>query len=1236
MAGAAYRLLLFVALAAGSATLWLGFLDSGSQTGDMVTGIPRVMAQSVFAPAPTASAAQPGVLASFGADVTTNSCRGCTLRLSAGGGIRARVATGSLQRHAYAVLNLGGRAIDGQIAAHDVIGLGLGETPVTFVHVLQMSDAMHRVIYELVADPRRRLHLYSPAGGLRNRPLDIALGATVPNDGVSGVAVDIVKVANGVSVYVNGVRTVRLTGLSGATTSAPRYLAAGVVRYSAPRSTGPLTAVHAQVSVTNNTTPPVSTAPPPAPASAPTPAPVTNRVVLAPTSPPTISGDSVPGSTLSADAGTWTDSSATFTYRWQRCDSSGVCAPIDEATRTRYTLSSDDAGAYIRVRVTATSATSTATAVSAAVGPVAPAAPVAIAAPVISGDAVVGSTLTASSGTWSDPAAALSYSWRRCDDAGNCTPIDGATATTYTLTSGDVGSSIRIRVTATNAGGSTTARSVSNRPGRPGHAPRTERHDRAEYQRRRDRRLDAHGRPRQLERPLRRLQLRLAALRRQRRLHHDRRRHRRQLHAHRRRPRRHHHRQRHRQQRGRPEHRAPPQQPPRSARPRPPHRATRSRRVSAATRSSARRSRPTPAAGATPPPPSATSGSAATPAAPAPRSTAPPPPATRPQATTSATPSSSASPPATRAARTPRISAATAPVGPATPPAPSDTIAPSISGDAIVGSTLTADPGSWSDPSAAFSYVWQRCDASGACTTIDGATAASYTPTGDDLGDTIIVSVTASNAGGQNTAHLRSNRPGSSPGPERPKRRTGSVSAVPTSGRIGRADEAVIGRRVAAALLVILIAGLSGVGVLLSHDIRQRERSAVAAHLGATLEVALTEIANEAAQAQQQANSLATRPSLQRALARADVRSLARMTADVRGATAVPAGRTPPAASALTLQREVRVLAAGQLLGVVMVVVPLDGALLSQLRSLAPLRPGEGFLLVHGDRIAAAPVGMSGTRLSAHAGSVRLRGRSYLVAQSTLVSGPKPTRLVALAPAAEADGPVAHATLLLILSLLATLATLLVLGRLLARPVLGPLRTLAREAQSAGTDELTQLANRRTFTAAGNRELARVRRSHRPLAVALIDVDDFKWVNDTFGHAAGDYVLRAVAEMLRTQIRTVDLAARYGGDEFALLLPETDTAGAFEAAERFRIALATRTLGDGRRLPTGVTASIGVATGLEPKLDELIAAADRALYRAKQAGKNRTADATGVVDLDRPSANRSAPSLRHPPLHQVD
>ena len=748
MAAAVSRLLLFLALAAGSTALWLGFLNSGPPAGDPATAILRVVAQSVFAPASTARA---GASAGFGAPVTANACRGCTLRLSAGGGVRARVATGSLRRHAYAVLDLGSRAIDGQIAAHDVIGLGLGETPVTFVHLLQMSDAMHRVIFELVADPERQLRLYSPAGGLRNRPLDIATGATVPNDGVSGVAVDIVRVKNGISVYVNGVRTVRLTGLSGATTSAPRYLAAGVVRYSAPPGAAALTAVHAQVSVSNDTTPSVSTARPPAPTSAPPPSSATTRVALASTLPPTISGESVPGSTLTADPGSWTDPSATFRYAWQRCDTSGACSAIDGATRAQYTLTIDDAGAYIRVRVTATTATATAAAVSAAVGPVAPAAPVAIAAPVISGDAVVGSTLRAGPGTWSDPAATLSYSWRRCDDAGACTPIEGAGTANYKLTSGDVGFSIRVRVTATNAGGQNTATSAATAPIGPAtsSAPSdttaptisgeavvgstltadpgswTDPSATFSYA---WQRCDASGACTTIDGA--------------------------------------------------------------STATYTPTSDDLGDTISVSVTATNAGGQNTATSAATAPIGPATSSAPSDTTAPTISGeavvgstlTADPGSWTDPSATFSyawqrcdATGACttidgastatytltsddlgdtiSVSVTATNAGgQNTATSAATAPIGPATSSAPSDTTAPNISGEAVVGSTLTADPGSWTDPSATFSYAWQRCDATGACTTIAGASTATYTPTSDDLGDTISVSVTATNAGGQNTA----------------------------------------------------------------------------------------------------------------------------------------------------------------------------------------------------------------------------------------------------------------------------------------------------------------------------------------------------------------------------------------------------------------------------------------------------------------------------------------------------
>jgi diguanylate cyclase (GGDEF)-like protein len=137
-------------------------------------------------------------------------------------------------------------------------------------------------------------------------------------------------------------------------------------------------------------------------------------------------------------------------------------------------------------------------------------------------------------------------------------------------------------------------------------------------------------------------------------------------------------------------------------------------------------------------------------------------------------------------------------------------------------------------------------------------------------------------------------------------------------------------------------------------------------------------------------------------------------------------------------------------------------------------------------------------------------------------------------------------------------------------------------------------------------ELRRADRFESPLALVLADLDDFKLVNDRFGHQTGDDVLRALSRVFRASLRDVDLPARLGGEEFAVLLPETDAVGAEGLAERLRTELvALRLHGPGAE-PLHVTASFGVAVYPQAASgDDLLSFADTALYAAKAAGKNR-------------------------------
>jgi hypothetical protein len=643
MSAAAFRFISFLVLAAAAGALWVALFRSTAGPVTATPAIPSFSSHSIFAPAP-----RPASGLTVSGVVQNGACKGCTVHVGSGGLVRAKVPSGAGKRTAYALLDLGNRAAQGPILVHDVIGFGRGEAPAKRVRLLQVLDSSHRVIFELVARPDRRLYLTSPAGGLRTTPLVLATGAVVPNDGISGIAVDVaVKANEWVQVSVNGLRTVSHR-LSGARTGAPRFLAAGVIGYRAPQNAPAITATHAQVSVST----------PSAPAAQPVPAaqPANAATTLSSLSPPTLSGSVVVGGTLTAAPGNWSDSSATFTYAWERCDGNGSCTAIDGAEGRTYVLVRADSDAFVRVRVTAHLGDVSESRASASVGPVIPAAPTALTEPSLSGDAIVGAQLSADPGRWSDPDATFTFVWKRCDVTGLCRTIDRAAGSTYTVSADDLGSFLLVEVTASNGGGANQADSAATDLVEPA-APAV---------------------------------------------------------------------------------------------------VTGPSISGDATVGSTLTADP-----GTWSDPAATftyawlrcQGSGTCTAINGAVGTT--------YALTTDDLGSSVGVEVAASGVTGTGTADSSLVGPVVAPQgpPVVVTAPSVSGDATVGSTLTADPGTWSDPAATFTYAWLRCDSSGACTATGGASGSTYTLTDNDLGSSIRVEVTASNAGGTATAESTSTDP---------------------------------------------------------------------------------------------------------------------------------------------------------------------------------------------------------------------------------------------------------------------------------------------------------------------------------------------------------------------------------------------------------------------------------------------------------------------------------------------
>ena len=175
---------------------------------------------------------------------------------------------------------------------------------------------------------------------------------------------------------------------------------------------------------------------------------------------------------------------------------------------------------------------------------------------------------------------------------------------------------------------------------------------------------------------------------------------------------------------------------------------------------------------------------------------------------------------------------------------------------------------------------------------------------------------------------------------------------------------------------------------------------------------------------------------------------------------------------------------------------------------------------------------------------------------------------------------------------------------------------LKRAEELSVTDDLTQLYNSRYLNQVLRRETKRASRSGRPLSLLFLDLDGFKSINDTHGHLFGSRALVEAAAVIRGSARETDVVARFGGDEFALILPDTGAEGAFAVGERARDRVAECTFLAGDGLNIHLTASVGVATlpDVAASAEELVQAADKAMYRVKDSGKNGIQAAAAPAD----------------------
>jgi diguanylate cyclase (GGDEF)-like protein len=427
----------------------------------------------------------------------------------------------------------------------------------------------------------------------------------------------------------------------------------------------------------------------------------------------------------------------------------------------------------------------------------------------------------------------------------------------------------------------------------------------------------------------------------------------------------------------------------------------------------------------------------------------------------------------------------------------------------------------------------------------------------------------------------------------------------------GTADRLPVTRY--AVLLFLLTAALtSAVALTLIRNAHRSQWQQNATALAGGARVSASSFGTLRSTLRVQASQLATSLELQRAVVTRNEAQLERIAATRHARIALPGHSVgllvpqPRISTVATIRDGARVLAT------ITVSLPLGKDVLALLREATTL-PAHGslMLLYNGRVVVGGPVG---GRPQIADGRTMLGGVAFAAQKSPLAL--RGAAVVAVEPVSAIDALSERYRRLVFLAAAVTLALAGGLATRLARPIAQVVGEVAHLSKQVQTDALTGLANRRGLSDRLERELARALENGTSVSLVIADIDDFKLINDNYGHQTGDNIIRAAAAALAGSVRQLDLAARYGGEEFAVVLPGSRLADARRSAERMRQAVMSVESPSPAGELAHVTMSFGVAEfPMYATLDALVAAADAALYQAKRGGKNQVATAVVHAQL---------------------